>query len=256
MAPPRPVLVRGALAPRGSDERGLHESWLDLKQATRRLLSDLSATGPSKNSLWLSSFITLGLADVASLSQKTSPLLQTLQPLGLAGAAGILATSLYDLKTVKTVEQRMDAANDLAWGVQGLLYLSSSSSVVQKLSTTLGFAGALTQTTVGIMRIQQGLKEHDRSKVTLGVLDLSGGMLWMGWDLLAWEQPLFVGSYVVLMVAREAYANKEILGELGAKTKKRVQKAYGHCEEHLNRLFLETRTDMERLLALRGALGP
>jgi hypothetical protein len=38
-------------------------------------------------------------------------------------------------------------------------------------------------------------------------------VLWLGWDLLGWDQPVIVGSYVMLMVGREVYANKQLFSE-------------------------------------------
>ena len=167
---------------------------------------------PSGNKVWLPSFVSLGAADVASVSAGASPALMGLKVLGVAGGAGLLVTSLSDLKKAKTVEQLFDAAGDLAWGAQGLLTLSSAPGAAVA-AVGLGIVGAAAQAAVGIQRIKTGIVRGDRSVATLGVLDLGGGLLWLGWEVLGWQQPLFVGSYVVLMVGREAYANRRVVIE-------------------------------------------
>ena len=174
----------------------------------RQAIHGVIEKAPTPKQVWLPSFIGLGAADIASISHKSSPLLRGIEIAGLAGAAGLVAVSIHDLKHAETMHDKMDAAGDLAWGVQGLLYLSSLSPVVNTCAVGLGVVGAATQTTVGILRIKDGLAQQDLSMIKLGALDVGGGLLWIGWDLLAWEQPLFIGGYVLLMIGREAYASR------------------------------------------------
>lgn len=168
---------------------------------------------PAGDKIWWPSFLSLGAADVASLSHATSPILKGLEVVGAVGGAGLIGTALRDLKQAATPDQRLDAVGDLAWGAQGLLYLSSTPGAMVA-AVGLGVAGAAAQTAVGLRRITNGIRRGDRSMTTLGALDLGGGILWLGWDLLGWEQPVIVGTYVLLMVGREAYANKGSFQEL------------------------------------------
>jgi hypothetical protein len=180
--------------------------------ASRSKVARVGKKMPSGNKVWLPSFVSLGAADVASVSAGPTPALMGLKVLGVAGGAGLLVTSLADLKKAKTVEQLLDAAGDLAWGAQGLLTLASSPRAAVA-AVGLGIVGAAAQTAAGVQRIRTGIVRGDRSVATLGVLDLGGGLLWLGWEILGWDQPLFVGSYVVLMVGREAYANRKVVIE-------------------------------------------
>jgi hypothetical protein len=176
--------------------------------ASRLKLSAVAKAMPSGNKVWLPSFLSLGAADVASLSAGTSPALMGLKAIGVAGGLGLMATSLADLKKARTLEQVLDASGDLAWGAQGLLTLSPSTRAATA-AVGLGIVGAAAQTAAGVQRIRHGVALRDRSIATLGALDLGGGLLWLGWEVMKWEQPIFVGSYVLLMVGREGYANKE-----------------------------------------------
>ena len=142
----------------------------------------------------------------------------------------------------------MDAANDLAWGTQGLLYLSSSANSLQTAALGLGIAGALTQTTVGILRIHKGITKGERPLIKLGALDVGGGLLWLGWDLIGWEQPLFIGSYVVLMIAREAYANKEAMYRLRGRAAQLTRRAKAGCVECLRDVVDEAQANMATIL--------
>ena len=163
---------------------------------------------PSSNKMWAMSFTTLGAADVLSAVSTTAPALMGAAIMGSAAGAGLIAISANDLRKATTIEQKLDSGNDLLWGAQGLLYVTSSSSMAAA-TIGLGVVGATLQTAVGLRRIKHGLASGNRVTAKLGALDVGGGLLWLGWDLLNFVQPIFVGSYVVLMVGREVYANKE-----------------------------------------------
>ncbi|MBI5185491.1 MAG: tetratricopeptide repeat protein [Nitrospinae bacterium] len=177
--------------------------------------------------LWFPSFVALGIADTVSVLPQTSSLLTGLQLAGVAGAAGLIVASIDDLRRSETLDQKMDAGSDLAWGTQGLLYLYSSSAVASTLARGLGIFGAAVQTTIGFLRIRQGLSERDGSLAKLGGLDLGGGFLWLCWDLLGWDQPLFIGGYVLLMIGREVYANRQIFDAWRQRAGKRGQRECG-----------------------------
>ncbi|MEI6666959.1 MAG: hypothetical protein WCP29_02300 [Acidobacteriota bacterium] len=229
------ILEEAGPAPRGRREDGTPTGALEIRtdadsaaqaeelsrfrQAVRTVLEK----APSSKQVWLPSFVGLGAADIASISHKASPLLKGIEMVGLPGAAGLVAVSVHDLKHAETVHEKMDAGGDITWGVQGLLYLSSSAPTVTRVALGFGLVGAATQTTVGAMRIKEGLAQQDLSKLKLGALDLGGGLLWIGWDLLAWEQPLFIGSYILLMVGREAYANRDVVEAWPDKVQHRVK---------------------------------
>lgn len=210
----------------------------------------------STTKVWLPSFVALGLADAASVWRGASKFVHGLNLLGAAGGVGLIAASASDLRKSKTVEQKLDAGGDLAWGTQGLLYLSSSSRV-GKVAASIGVVGATVQLAAGVVRIKRGIARQDGKMIKLGALDLAGGLLWLGWDLIGWEQPLFVASYVVLMVGREAYANKEALAEYGGKVKGRTRQAYVETcrvvEQDLNQVLTAIR---RRSGSVAGALAP
>jgi len=197
-----PVLLQDA-----RPDRDLEEPTKVLARVRQAIHSVLEKV-PTPKQVWLPSFIGLGAADIASISHRSGPLLRGIEIAGLPGAAGLVAVSIHDLKHAETMHEKMDAGGDLTWGVQGLLYLSSSAPMVTICAVGVGLAGAATQTTVGVMRIKDGLVKQDLSMIKLGALDVGGGLLWIGWDLLAWEQPLFIGGYVLLMIGREAYASR------------------------------------------------
>ena len=198
----------------------------------RSRLANAARRMPSGHRVWLPSFVSLGAADVASLSHSASPVLKGLEVVGAVGGAGLIATSLRDLNNAKTVEQKLDASSDFAWGAQGLLYLSSMPAATV-VAVGLGVAGAAAQTVVGLRRIKNGVVLRDRSMTTLGALDVGGGLLWLGWDLLGWEQPLIVGSYVLLMIGREAYANKEAVLEIVQSVKEEAKLEFSAARDVL-----------------------
>lgn len=167
--------------------------------------------------VWLASFAALGSAEVAMISARPAAVLQVVRGLGLAGAGGLVVTAGRDLRLARDAAARLDAANDLAWGLQGLAGLSFPDwATAQAAALGLGIAGAAAQTGVGLLRIGRGIRDRDGPSLKLGLLDLGGGLLWLGWDLVGLQQPLYVGSYVVLMIAREAYANRtEVAGLMG-----------------------------------------
>jgi hypothetical protein len=120
----------------------------------------------------------------------------------------LIAASTLDLWHAESPEQQLDAGSDLMWGAQGLSYLVSSPGVAT-LATGFGFVGAVAQISSGALRVARGIRRRDAETVKLGALDLGGGALWAGWDIAGWGNPLFLASYVLLMVGREAYANKD-----------------------------------------------
>jgi len=178
-----------------------------------RALGRLWGGEHSTNAVWLPSFIALGAADAASSSAKMRRSFRGLSVLGAVGGLGLLAASTRDLHKAKTPEQRLDAASDLAWGAQGILYLTKSWAAM-RAGTLLGLIGAATQTLVGVHRIRLGLERRDLPTIALGALDVAGGCLWLGWDVAGFGQPSYVITYIALMVGREAYANREALRAL------------------------------------------
>jgi tetratricopeptide (TPR) repeat protein len=202
-------------------------AWTDGKAATQADENRFSVQGDGafSNLLWLPSFVALAIADAVSIIPHQASILLTISQLaGLAGAAGLIVASIDDLRRAERFDQKMDAGSDLAWGTQGLLYLYSSSTVVSGLSRGLGIFGATVQTTIGFLRIQKGLNERNGSLIKLGGLDLGGGLLWLCWDLLGWDQPLFIAGYVLLMIWREVYANRQTFSAWGQRAGKMGQR--------------------------------
>jgi hypothetical protein len=163
----------------------------------------------STGRIWLPSFLGLGAMDVAFSSSRLSRV-ANLGVVGAAGGAGLIAASSLDLWHAKTPEEFLDASGDLAWGAQGLSYVSAAPAMA-RLVTGLGLVGAAAQMSSGVMRIARGVSLRDKQALKLGGLDLGGGILWAALDVAGWSNPLILGSYVVLMVGREAYANKDAL---------------------------------------------
>jgi hypothetical protein len=164
----------------------------------------------STGRIWLPSFLGLGATDIAYSSSRISRAAKGLALVGAAGGAGLIAASSLDLWHAKTPEELLDASGDLAWGAQGLSYIAAAPATA-RLVVGLGLVGAAAQMSAGVMRIVRGVSLRDKQALKLGGLDLSGGILWAALDVAGWSNPLVLGSYVVLMVGREAYANKDAL---------------------------------------------
>jgi hypothetical protein len=164
----------------------------------------------STGRIWLPSFLGLGATDIAFSSSRLSRAAKGLALVGAAGGAGLMAASSLDLWHAKTPEEVLDASGDLAWGAQGLTYITAAPAAA-RLVAGLGLVGAAAQMSAGVMRIARGVSLRDMQALKLGGLDLSGGMLWAALDVAGWSNPVILGSYVVLMVGREAYANRDAL---------------------------------------------
>ena len=163
----------------------------------------------SSKTLWFASFVALGTADFGSVAQLTPTSFLVLEGMGAAGGAGLLASSASDLKKSKSTEEKLDSANNIAWGGQGLMYLVPDSLGALQLGLGLGLVGSAMQTAVGLMRLRHGLVGQDQSQVKLGLLDVGGGLLWLAWDLVGARQPIFIGAYIAVKAGREAYANRK-----------------------------------------------
>jgi hypothetical protein len=162
------------------------------------------------SSIWLPSFIGLGATDVALASSTLARSAKGLKVIGAVGGAGLMVASTLDLCRAESAEEVLDATGDLAWGVQGLSYLTAGQAAV-RLTAGFGFVGAVVQMSAGMLRISHGIRIRDTESLKLGTLDVGGGMLWAALDVAAWASPLALAGFVVLMVGREAYANKEAL---------------------------------------------
>ena len=177
--------------------------WSVAKKTVKQRLAHEDLT----RAIYLPSFVALGTVDVILDSAAATGATVAVETVGAVFGAGIILSSVIDYSRAETAEDQLDAASDLAWGGQGLLYLTYSATA-KRIAVGLGSVGAVTQLYVGARRLRQALADDDRQKMKLGALDLGGGLLWLGWDLCGLGQPLVVGSYVVLMVAREAYASR------------------------------------------------
>jgi hypothetical protein len=164
----------------------------------------------SAGRIWLPSFIGLGATDVALASSTLARSAKGLGVVGAVGGAGLMVASTLDLCRAQSAEEVLDATGDLAWGVQGLSYLTVAPTAA-RLTAGVGFVGAVVQMSAGMLRISHGVRIRDTQSLKLGTLDLGGGILWAALDVAAWASPLALAGFVVLMVGREAYANKEAL---------------------------------------------
>jgi hypothetical protein len=180
----------------------------------------------SSKTVWLASFVALGTADFGSLANLSSSSFAVLNGLGAAGGAGLVATSAKALDKKNSVEDNLDAANNAAWGAQGLMYLVPSSLGAMEVALGFGLVGSTMQTAVGLRRIQRGVVSSDESLVKLGLLDLGTGLLWLAWDLIGARQPLFIGAYVVAKVGRETYANRKAFRGFLGSMKERALSTY------------------------------
>jgi hypothetical protein len=167
-------------------------------------------TRRSTGHIWLPSFLGLGATDIAFSSSRLSRAAKGLTLVGAAGGAGLMAASSLDLWHSKTPEEFLDASGDFAWGAQGLSYITAAPATARFVAG-LGLVGAAAQMSAGVMRIARGVSLRDMQALKLGGLDLSGGILWAALDVAGWSNPVVLGSYVVLMVGREAYANRDAL---------------------------------------------
>jgi hypothetical protein len=205
-------------------------SWIHgVAQQTQQALSR-RATGR----IWLPSFLGLGATDIAFSSSRISRAAQGLALVGAAGGAGLIAASSLDLWHAKTPEEVLDASGDLAWGAQGLSYIAAVPEATRFVAG-LGLVGAAAQMSAGVMRIARGVSLRDPQALKLGGLDLSGGILWAALDVAGWSNPVVLGTYVVLMVGREAYANKDALRKswLSRRSFKRVKGPVGMAAQRL-----------------------
>lgn len=188
------------------DGRSLLEgTFRSARESAERLLDDRTWTAQ----IWLPSFVSLGAVDLA-LGSALGPAAKGLELVGATAGVGLIAASSLDLWHADSTEQRLDAGSDLMWGAQGLSYLSSSGTITT-LATGLGFVGAVVQMSSGILRVSRGIRSRDPETLKLGALDLGGGILWAGWDVMGWANPGFLASYMLLMVGREAFANKDAI---------------------------------------------
>ena len=137
--------------------------------------------------------------------------------------------STLNLWRARTSEARLDAVADLAWGVQGFSYVTGAARVAS-LTAGMGLVGAAARMSVGALRIRRGIRLGDRRAVKLGTLDLGAGILWAALDVAGFGHPLVLGSYVVMMVGREAYANRDALRKALAQFPQRFFQTLGPPE--------------------------
>jgi hypothetical protein len=163
----------------------------------------------STRGVWLPSFLALGWADVA-IASRLSRTTVGLEAVGAVGGAGLVAAATMNLWRARTSEERLDAVADLAWGVQGFSYVTGAARIAS-LTTAMGFVGAAARVSVGALRIRSGIRERDTQAVKLGTLDLGAGILWAALDVAGLGHPVVLGGYVVMMVGREAYANRDAI---------------------------------------------
>jgi hypothetical protein len=180
---------------------------------TQRSFSSIAQQTVSLRKVWLPSFVALGSADVAIASVTAARSSLGLEAVGALGGLGLMGVSTVNLWRARTSEEALDAAADLAWGVQGFSYVTGAARIAP-LTTGMGFVGAAARMSVGVVRIRRGVRTGDKQSVKLGALDLGAGILWGALDVAGWSHPVVLGSYVAMMVGREAYANKDALREV------------------------------------------
>jgi len=173
----------------------------------------------SETGQWAVASTTLGAAEATYIAPTTTPLLAGIQRLGFVGGAGLTLSAARDMRAAKTASERLDAAGDLAWGVEGMLEFSPVfSGATGKLAPWVGTVGGLCQTGVGLRRMWQGWRQRDWGKFKLGMLDTASGGLWLAWDFFGLENPAVVCGFVGLMVGREVYANRKAICAWGKRT--------------------------------------
>jgi hypothetical protein len=158
----------------------------------------------------LSSSVAVGSTDVALAASSAARSVKGLEVVGALGGVGLMAASTLNMWRAETSEEALDATADLAWGAQGFSYVTGATRAAA-FTTGLGFVGAAVRMSAGVVRIRRGLRSRNLQTVKLGTLDLGVGMLWGALDVAGLGHPVVLGSYVVMMVGREAYANREAL---------------------------------------------
>jgi hypothetical protein len=200
---------RAAIAVLADDTHAFTEA---AARKTQRAMSVVQKK-TSVRRVWLPSFMALGSADVALSSIAAARASLGLEAVGALGGLGLMAVSSLNLWRARTSDEALDAAADLAWGVQGFSYVTGAARVAS-LTTGMGFVGAAARMTVGVVRIRRGVQRGDKQSVKLGALDLGAGILWGALDVAGWSHPVVLGGYVAAMVSREVYANRHALREL------------------------------------------
>ncbi len=201
----------------------------------------LQRRAPSGDQVWLGSSVGLAASEVgceglasAARTVGQSRLMRGLKVLGLGAGVGLAALGARNLSRARNTLERLDAGGDLAWGTEGALYFAGGRAL-GSVAQGVGIVGAGLQTAAGIRRIIKGAREHDRSLVKLGALDLAGGLTWMAWDTVGLSNPYLLAGYAGLMVAREAYANREAVKAFGKRTAAKVTCALGRCRAKIAR---------------------
>jgi hypothetical protein len=178
-----------------------------------RGLTTIGRALTSETGQWALASTTLGAAETTYVASKTTPLLAGIQRLGFVGGAGLTWSAARDMRAARTLPEKLDAAGDLAWGIEGMLEFSPVfSGAAGKLAPLVGTVGGFCQTGVGIRRMWKGWRQRDWGKFKLGVLDTASGGLWLAWDLFGVENPVTICGFVGLMVGREVYANRKAIG--------------------------------------------
>jgi hypothetical protein len=188
---------------------------------TQRSYTSVAQQTLSLRKVWLPSFVALGSADVAIASVTAARSSLGLEAVGAIGGLGLMGVATVNLWRARTSEEALDASADLAWGVQGFSYVTGAARVAP-LTTGMGFVGAAARMSVGVVRIRRGMRTGDTQAMKLGALDLGAGILWGALDVAGWSHPVVLGSYVAMMVGREAYANKDTLREVLATDVRRL----------------------------------
>jgi hypothetical protein len=175
---------------------------------TQRIFS-VAQQKTNARTVWLPSFVARASADaLAPITAARSAF--GFGALGALGGLGLMGVATIHLRRARTSEERLDAGADLAWGVQGFSYVARESTLAS-LTTGMGFVGAAARMSVGMVRIRRGVQTGDKQAVKLGALDLGAGILWGALDVAGFSHPVVLGGYLVTMVGREAYANRDAL---------------------------------------------
>jgi hypothetical protein len=197
-----------------------------------------------------------GAAWIGKLAARQSRALAlSLRGFGVAGAGGLVVTGVHGLAKARGATDALDAGSDLAWGLRGLAsYAAVDRASMGWLRGAQGFGavGGLCQIGAGACRIRLGMQRRDRSLVTVGALDVAGGLFTLGWDLLGFSNPWLLGAYATTMVAREIYANRKQIAAVSRRAGQKLRCVYGRCRVRVATSLRSFARGLERVTRRRS----
>ncbi len=143
------------------------------------------------------------------------------------GAVCLGYTSLYNLATASSPEQKLDATYNMACSIEGIIgstaQLQAVPQWVPNIMNSIGTVGGLIQTATGAYRIFSGIKHKDKSRSILGAIDVGAGLCWIG-TACSVATPYAIAGYTALSLGRIAYCRRDALMKFASKSTDRLKK--------------------------------